>query len=261
MTRFAQPGGSPAAGKVDARDDGSPDFWGVLFHVGDNRAIRGARPECTLQAGDVLLWNSRMSCASELATALQTIQVLVPRQRFEQMWPGLALQQTPRHLHAGSAMLALAHAGVQALWKQRRLFSEEELQSGLEAVVDLIGKDCRPSSTPSRSKSRLFDDILRYIDNELENPALTPTSIACRHGCSVRSLQTLFAERQRTVAGYIRQRRLERCRQALCKDGSVAPIGHMALQWGFGDAAHFSKLFKSTYGMSPRQYRQQAAAQ
>jgi AraC family transcriptional regulator, positive regulator of tynA and feaB len=252
-----------ATGSVSAHDHdhGGDDFYGLLFNVSGRQCIKGDHPDFMLLPGDVLLWNSRMSCNFEVPAALHEFQILVPLERFEQTWPGLALQEAPRHLAAGPVALALAHGGVQTLWTQRRQFSQEELLSGLEAVVDLLGRARKPSWTPSRSKSMLFEDILRHIDRELDDPDLDPTSIAQRHGCSVRSLQALFAERQLTVAGAIRQRRLERCRQALCTDDNSSHIGNLALHWGFGDAAHFSKLFKATYGVSPRRYRQMNAVQ
>ncbi|MEV8610809.1 helix-turn-helix domain-containing protein [Amycolatopsis sp. NPDC051373] len=33
------------------------------------------------------------------------------------------------------------------------------------------------------------------------------------------------------------------------------PIAAIGRRWGFSDAAHFSRLFRSTYGRSPREYR------
>jgi AraC family transcriptional activator of tynA and feaB len=250
-----------AIGSVSADDHGGADFYGLLFNVGGRQCIKGNHPDFMLQPGDVLLWNSRTSCNFEVPAALHEFQILVPLDLFEQTWPGLALEGAPRHLTTGPVALALAHGGVQTLWTQRQQFSQEELRSGLDAIVDLLGKACRSPWTPSRSKSMLFEDILRHIDRELDDPELAPTSLAQRHGCSVRSLQALFAERQLTVAGAIRQKRLERCRQALCADGGSNHIGNLALHWGFGDAAHFSKLFKATYGLSPRQYRQLNGAQ
>jgi AraC family transcriptional activator of pobA len=38
--------------------------------------------------------------------------------------------------------------------------------------------------------------------------------------------------------------------------GSAAPIGAIALDLGFEDAAYFSRLFHAKSGMSPQQYRQ-----
>lgn len=224
------------SGCVSAQDHGGEDFYGLLFNVSGHQRIQGDHPDCHLQPGDVMLWNSRSSCNFELPAALHEFQILVPADRFERTWPGLAIQGAPRHLTAGPVALALAHGGVQTLWAQRHQFSQDELRSGLDSIVDLLGKACRSPRAPSRSKAMLFEDILRHIDRELDDHELVPTAIAQRHGCSVRSLQALFAERQLTVAGVIRQRRLERCRQALCNDDSSSHIGNLALHWGFGDA-------------------------
>jgi transcriptional regulator GlxA family with amidase domain len=37
--------------------------------------------------------------------------------------------------------------------------------------------------------------------------------------------------------------------------GSALPIGAIALELGFEDAAYFSRLFHAKSGMSPQQYR------
>ena len=33
------------------------------------------------------------------------------------------------------------------------------------------------------------------------------------------------------------------------------PVAAVAARWGFVDAAHFSRAFKTTYGVSPSEYR------
>jgi AraC-like DNA-binding protein len=63
------------------------------------------------------------------------------------------------------------------------------------------------------------------------------------------------------VAGWIRERRLERCRRALLdpalRHWSVSAI---AAHWGFVDAAHFSRVFRAAYGLPPAEYRLAAGA-
>ena len=66
----------------------------------------------------------------------------------------------------------------------------------------------------------------------------------------------LFETQQTTVADWIRQRRLERCRRDLADPGLRAkPVGAIAARWGLTNPAHFSRLFRAAYGVPPRAYR------
>jgi AraC-like DNA-binding protein len=255
---FASFNATPATGHVCAQDHGGRGFRALLFQLSGRQRIVDRRGEQILAPGDVLLWGSQDSGSFEVPEMLEELQILVPNALFERQWPVLASDGGRRHLGAG-AMVTLARAGLQALWQQRQCLSEDDLHSALIAVIDLIGKAGPPKALFTR-KARLFDDILRFIDLQLEDPGVSPVSIAHQYGCSVRTLHALFAERRETVAGLIRRRRLERCRERLGDVGSEERIGDLAMQWGFADAAHFSKLFKATYGLSPRQYRQRNGA-
>lgn len=70
--------------------------------------------------------------------------------------------------------------------------------------------------------------------------------IAAAHHISVRRLHKLFEDQPQTVAALIRQHRLERCRADLAR--SDRTVTAVAARWGFSDPAHFSRLFKATYG-------------
>ena len=68
--------------------------------------------------------------------------------------------------------------------------------------------------------------------------------------------QKLFESEHCTITGWIRARRLERCRLDLVdpKLGAL-PVSAVAARWGLLDASHFARLFKAAYGHSPREYR------
>jgi AraC-like DNA-binding protein len=58
------------------------------------------------------------------------------------------------------------------------------------------------------------------------------------------------------VAGWIRRRRLERCRRDLLDPALRAqPVGVIAARWGLTEPAHFSRLFRAAYGVPPVAYR------
>ena len=127
------------------------------------------------------------------------------------------------------------------------------------ALVDELATGSAAPNGPRQTV--LLQRIKSYIDDELGDPDLGPASVAVAHHISPRYLRKLFEGEGDSVARWIRSRRLEQCRRDLGRpelcDKSVSAL---AGRWGFTDAAHFSRLFKSTYGQPPREYRQVALA-
>ena len=76
---------------------------------------------------------------------------------------------------------------------------------------------------------------------------------------SLRSLHQLFHDEGLTVAGWIRQRRLERCRRDLADPALAArPVAAIAARWGYPSAAEFSRAFRAAHGVPPAEYRRSA---
>ncbi|MER7460068.1 helix-turn-helix domain-containing protein [Micromonospora sp. NPDC126480] len=117
----------------------------------------------------------------------------------------------------------------------------------------LVSEDAVPSEMRRRA---LLTQVQAYIQRRLGDAALSPRTIADSHHVSVRSLHRLFEAEETTVASYIRGLRLDRCRQDLAnpalRNQSVQVI---AARWGFPDKAHFSRLFRTTYGTTPQTWR------
>ncbi|MFF9118137.1 helix-turn-helix domain-containing protein [Streptomyces massasporeus] len=106
--------------------------------------------------------------------------------------------------------------------------------------------------TAAATLERVKDHILRH----LADPGLAPPGIAAAHFMSVRYLHKLFQAEGVTVGEWIRTQRLERCRRDLL--GSPA-LGHgvaaVARRWGFTSPSHFSRAFRTAYGMTPREWQ------
>lgn len=250
-----------AQGRLNANAHATQPFHGLLFQLAGCQHVRDSRFECTLRAGDILLWQSGDSGCFDVTDGFHALQVLVPSSVFERYWPQLATRKDTFHFPGRHALVAMAQACIQSLWGRQGPEEPQELGSALMAVIDMVAKCRSAMAGTSRSRAPLFEEILAYIEQELDNPALVPAMIAQRHGCSIRSLHALFAKHEQTVVGFIRRRRLERCREQLDQRCRMGRIGDIALQWGFSDAAHFSKTFKAAYGLSPRQYRDWRLAQ
>ena len=100
------------------------------------------------------------------------------------------------------------------------------------------------------------DEILKYIDQNIDNPQLTVETIADALYISPRSVHRVFSKSNATVASTIRDIRLEEARRAMlspaCRSMSVTLI---ASQFGFTSLPAFSRAFAAKYGVGPKQYR------
>lgn len=112
--------------------------------------------------------------------------------------------------------------------------------------------------TPSAARV-LLPRIQLFIDRNLADPDLTPEAIAQAHQISVRYLHRLFQTEDVTVGRWIQRRRLQECRRELAgRMAAGRTIAAVAHQWGFTSAAHFSRVFRAAYGMSPAEWRDSA---
>jgi AraC-like DNA-binding protein len=110
-------------------------------------------------------------------------------------------------------------------------------------------------SVESRERTLLLR-VHVFIEQHLGEQGLAPGAIAVAHHISLRCLHRLFEPQNTTVAAWIRHRRLERCRKDLADPAMGAlPVSAVAAKWGLTESAHFSRLFRATYGMAPTDYR------
>jgi AraC-like DNA-binding protein len=96
----------------------------------------------------------------------------------------------------------------------------------------------------------------RYIEAHLREPDLTPCTVASALGISPRYLRMLFCGGSENASRYILRRRLEECAKQL---SSALWRGHtiteIAFSSGFNSAAHFTRVFRDEYRMTPSQFR------
>jgi len=96
----------------------------------------------------------------------------------------------------------------------------------------------------------------RFIEAHLKEPDLTATAVARALEVSSRYLRMLFAADHETVSGYILRRRLEECARQLAHSlWRGQTITEVALAGGFNSVAHFTRVFRQQYGITPRRYR------
>jgi AraC-like DNA-binding protein len=122
-------------------------------------------------------------------------------------------------------------------------------------LADLAGTE--GLLTPETRQEVLLLEVKAFIRRHLGDPALSPGVVAAAHHISPRSLHNLFRREDRTVGEFIREQRLERCRQDLGDpDLATRSVRDIGRRWGFTDPSVFSRVFKTRYGVAPGTHRQ-----
>lgn len=93
-----------------------------------------------------------------------------------------------------------------------------------------------------------------YLEQNLASPDLNPVSICKALGVSKASLYRAFAG-SNGITSHIRKRRLEAIHVLLNDPRETRGIGAVAYRYGFVSEAHFSRVFRQKFGLSPRDVR------
>lgn len=133
-----------------------------------------------------------------------------------------------------------------------------------EICLDLLvmaldaGQDSATAgSVPLRAGQwALLSRIKTFARCRLSDPELSPGAIAEAHAISKRYLHALFAASGTTLGTWVREERLGRARACLTdRRLDQLSVTEIALRQGFNDIPHFSRQFKTRYGLSPTALR------
>jgi AraC-like DNA-binding protein len=233
-----------AQGEVDIEQDGRQ----ARLHAGDYAFVDLARPAH---------WTN--------SSSVRVLAIAFPRQLLP-LRTDDTTKLTAVGLNADDGPGALFSSTARQLARHLDHF---DVASGVRvgtATLDLLtvalaGRLDRGGGLPPDVPQRVLIVRMRaFIEDQLADSDLTPSAIARAHHVSLRYLYKLFEGEQKSVAGLIKERRLERCRRDLL-DPSLRhlPVSAIAARWGMPNAAHFSHAFRAAYGMAPVEYRRLVA--
>lgn len=165
-----------------------------------------------------------------------------------------------RILAGDAAMGIIIRKCLEALCEAARSLSAGEVLALGASVPNLLAS-CLGSSvanTPTEARANLGRRLRRHIEENLHRKDLSPSTLTRDLGVSRSQLYRQFGTGL-GVETYIRRRRLRRCLLVLCDPRHAdRRIGDIAYDMGFTDEAHFSRLFRQAFGLSPRAARSAA---
>lgn len=129
-------------------------------------------------------------------------------------------------------------------------------EAGLHLIAGVVGE---PTLAAHEAADAMRIRVLHHVRVHLDDPNLSHARVAAAHGIAPRTLTRLFEDEPATVAEYIRTCRLEAVRRDLA-DPRLAhrTISALAARRCFTDQAHFSRAFRTHFGITPSDARRAA---
>lgn len=238
---------------------GSGYYKVSLLLAGSSVLVQDGR-EVVMRPGDLSVYDTSRPYSLLFTEEFRNLIMMFPKDRLE-LPPQLTDSMTAvslgeHHPIAGAVASFITQASPQ-LGGLSDFARTKFARSSLELLSTMFSAVLDVEAATHSPREALLHKIYSYICENLASPELSPGSIAAAHYISTRHLHSLFREAGTTVSAWIKDRRLERCRTDLL-DPSLTHRGvaTIATGWGFVDAAHFSRIFRAAYGVSPSELRQ-----
>ncbi len=225
----------------------------LIYQQSGSSVLSQHGKEAMLHPGDSVLIDSRSGSEFHYLEGMRHISFHLPCDVLERRLNN-SRPKVCEAMSSSEPMGNILGNFIRQISAKHELFDGSESAAMEEALMSMLA----PLANDIESKGgnlRDYARVVAYIDARLQED-LSPEIIAREAGVSVRSLYRLFEDRDKSLSKYIREQRLKKCAQQLrSADNSHENLTNIAYRWGFKDSAHFSRTFRSQYGMSPRDFR------
>lgn len=220
-----------------------------------NGAIVAAKGEiCVLAMSETVVVKA-IGCDARIC--LLPLAMLAGESDHRAAWHGHVFRRDSRL----TELLAGTIESVAGYYLQARAAAPEDLSRPLAAMLGRCLTSAllaNGAAAASRMPAHSAVVITSYINDNLGDPDLSVASLAKRFGMARASLYRQFHS-VGGVAEYIRKQRLQQARLELARNSDgPAHLAALAGRLGFKSAAQFSRSFRATYGVSPRDFRRES---
>jgi AraC-like DNA-binding protein len=243
------------------REDGTD--VAVLWFVKRGRlCISHQSGNTVAEPGDFAITRSMtpftIECHTGEDSVHEVLHVIIPAHVLRRYLP-----QGPRTgfcLPAQGRAFAIAERMLTEVFEDAGELPEHIAQSLVDSALLVLSEAIkeRGSETPARQtlSEQRCQDVLRYIEIHLSDPKLSIATVAKGCGISPRYLSFLLKLHGTSFSTLVWDKRLQTARQWLgdSRPGE-ASISEIAYKVGFKSPAHFSRMFKRAFSVSPRHYR------
>jgi AraC-like DNA-binding protein len=239
---------------------GAPRVYSYMLQVHGSSVLNHWGHEAHLTQGDLVLCDSTVPHRFTIDDDSTVIMLRVDAQTMREHLP-TPEQYCGRRLRSDVGLTGTMSAMIEKL--------DTQLEGGFSSSYDArfarhllemlsmtyaIGFEAEPSiSAVVRGRQA---HIVRYIEENLRDPGLSPAQVAIGLNMSPRYLRTVFARSGEKLSAYIMRRRLEECAKQIRHPGWQGhTLTEIAFAWGFNSSAHFTRAFREQFSVTPREYR------
>lgn len=249
---------SPCAGHRSLQHiqrDNVPHLGIQIISKGVERFLIGGE-WVSVGSGALIIWNSCQSAEFEVVETLHKSTLMIPLAVIEDRLPRGACIRGGI-IDSQSGIGALLFSQIRVLTEQFTSLSEADASAAKWSTIELAATAAARLDTMGHQTLADYhlQRVQNYVLDNLHDGELSVEKIANANRISVRYVHKLFSLSNRSVSRWILEQRLERCREALrTKLDSRCVVKEVAFRWGFNDTAHFSRVFKQRFGLSPLDY-------
>jgi AraC-like DNA-binding protein len=214
------------------------------------------------KAGDFIVTKSMtpffFECQTDEDSVHEVLHVIVPThllRRFmpQEVRPGFTVSAVGREF-------AIAERILTDVFEDQGELPDHIQQLLVDSALSVLSDAIKNRDTASpvrRSVSdRRLQDVLRYIEIHLSDPKLSISTVAKGCGISPRYLSYLLKVHGTPFSTLVWDKRLQTASRWLSQSKPTdISISEIAYRVGFKSPAHFSRMFKRVFKMSPREYR------
>jgi AraC-like DNA-binding protein len=207
-----------------------------------------------LHAGDLIVYGTSTPYLYGVTRPMRQVQVDIPAEQLPALMAPIHVDAS---LRAGRLLTQPLRREmldfIDAPRADRAAAAGQRIASLLEVLVQSHAERAAPDLRLLRAE--------RFIAEHFADPDVDADAVARGLAMSARHLNRLFEAQGCTATQWIWQTRLAAARRMLASDArSATSVGAVALECGFATQAHFARVFKAAYGMTPSEFRHAAGS-
>jgi AraC-like DNA-binding protein len=238
----------------------SPRLYNFLLQAEGSSTFVHCGQEAQLEAGDFVLCDTGLPHFFRTDGHSVTVMIRVPATILRTYLPTPEQYCGQRLGRANGLTGAVAAMTRELSNSETGMIGPESEERVARYLLEMISMAYTSGMAPSEETTAIAwqrrKDVIEFIEANLRDPQLSPSSIAKGLRVSPRYLRTVFSSGGEKMGAYILRRRLEECARQMANPAwNAHTLTEIAFSWGFNSAAHFTRTFHQKYGVAPREYR------